>query len=78
MKMAFYPPDSSDLAPSDFYLFGNVKRNLAGLSFESADELLEAVRAALDGIGKGTSQALFLEWIYRLSKCIATNGEFTD
>jgi hypothetical protein len=39
MKSAPHSPSSLDLAPSDFYLFGYVKRCLAGLSFEDADQL---------------------------------------
>jgi histone-lysine N-methyltransferase SETMAR len=43
MKSAPHRPYSPDLAPSDFYLFGYVKRCLAGISFEDADQLLAAV-----------------------------------
>jgi hypothetical protein len=52
MKSAPRPLYSPDLAPSDFYLFGYVKRCLAGLSFEDADQLLEAVEGVLEGIEK--------------------------
>jgi histone-lysine N-methyltransferase SETMAR len=34
MKSAPHPPYSPDLVPSDFYLFGYVKRCLARLSFD--------------------------------------------
>jgi hypothetical protein len=51
-KSAPHPPSSPDLAPSDFYLFGYVKRCLAGLSFEDADRLLAAVEGVLEGIEK--------------------------
>jgi hypothetical protein len=78
MKTAHHPPYSRDIAPSDFYPFGHVKGCLAGLSCESADELFEAVQGALEGIGKGTSQSVFLEWTDSLKKCIATNGEYTE
>jgi hypothetical protein len=30
------------------------------------------------GYWKVTSQAVFLEWMDRLRKCIATNGEYTE
>jgi hypothetical protein len=46
---------------SDFYLFGDVKRCIAGLSFEDADQLLAAAKGLLDGIEKVTLQAVFLE-----------------
>jgi histone-lysine N-methyltransferase SETMAR len=52
MKSAPHPPYSPDLAPSDFYLFGSVKRCLAGLSFEDADQLLTAIEGVLEGIEK--------------------------
>jgi hypothetical protein len=77
MKSVPHPPYSSDLAPSDFDLFGNVKRCLAGLSFENADQLLAAVEAVREGIEKVTLQAVFCEWIDRSRRCIATNGEYT-
>jgi histone-lysine N-methyltransferase SETMAR len=54
MKSAPHPPYSPDLVPSDFYLFGYVKRCLAGLSFEDADQLLAAVEDVLEGIEKMT------------------------
>jgi hypothetical protein len=61
MKSAPHPPYSPDLAPSDFCLFGYVKRGLAGLSFENADQLLAAGEGVLEGIEKVTLQAVFLE-----------------
>jgi hypothetical protein len=77
MKSASHPPYCPDLAPSDFYLFGYVKRCLADLSFENADQLLAAVEGVLEGIEKVTLQAVFLEWMDRSRKCIAPNGEST-
>jgi hypothetical protein len=60
-QLAPHPPHSPDLAPSDFYLFGHVKRCLAGLSFDDADQLLAAVEGVLESIGKMTLQSVFLE-----------------
>jgi hypothetical protein len=74
MKLAPHPPYSPDLAPPDFYLFGYVKRCLAGLSFEDADQPLAVVEGVLKGIEKTTLQAVFLEWMDRSRKCIAANG----
>jgi histone-lysine N-methyltransferase SETMAR len=65
MKSVPHPSYSPDLAPSDFYLFGDVKRCLAGLSFEDADQLLAAVEGVLEGIEKMTLQVAFLEWMDR-------------
>jgi hypothetical protein len=52
MKSAPHPPYSPDLVPSDFDLFGYVKRCLAGLSFEDADQLRAAVEGVLEDIEK--------------------------
>jgi hypothetical protein len=78
MKPVPHPPYSPDLAALDFYLFGYVKRCLAGLSFEDADQLLEAVEGVLECIEKVTLQVVFLESMDRLRKYIATNGEYTE
>jgi hypothetical protein len=78
MKSALHPPYSPDLAPSDFSLFGYVKRCLADLSFEDADQLLAAVEGILEGIEKVTLRAVFLEWMDRLRKCPITDGEHTE
>jgi hypothetical protein len=78
MKSAPHAPHSPDFAPSGFYLFGYVKRCLAGLSFEDVDQLLAAVEGVPEGIKKLTLQAVFLEWMDRSRKCIATNGEHTE
>jgi hypothetical protein len=75
MKLTPHPPYSPDLAPSDFYLFGHVKRCLAGLPFDDADRLLATIEGFIEGIEKVTLQAIFLEWMDRLRKCITTNGE---
>jgi hypothetical protein len=78
MKSAPHPPYCPDLAHSNFYLFGSVKRWLAGLSFEDADRLLATIEGVLAGLEKVTLKAVFLEWMDRLRKCIATNGEHTE
>jgi hypothetical protein len=77
-KSAPHPPGSPDLTPSDFYLFGYVKKCLAGLSFEDADRLLAAVEGVLEALEKVTLQAVFLEWMDRLRKYIAIDWEYTE
>jgi hypothetical protein len=78
MKSMLHPRYSHDLAPSDFYLFGCVTRCLADLSFEDAYQLLAAVEGVPEGIEKVTLQAVFLERMNRLRKCIVTNGKYTE
>jgi hypothetical protein len=52
MKSAPHPPYSPDLASSNFYLFGYVKRCLTGLSFEDADQLLATMEGVPECIEK--------------------------
>jgi hypothetical protein len=43
LRILPHPPDSPDLAPSDFFLFGHVKQSVAGMTFASRDEVFEAI-----------------------------------
>jgi hypothetical protein len=52
LKSAPHPLYSFELAPLDFYLFGYVKRCLAGLSLEDVDQLPAAVEGVREGIEK--------------------------
>jgi hypothetical protein len=44
-------------------------------AFDDADQLPAAAEGVLEDTEKATLQAASLEWIGRLRKCIATNGE---
>jgi hypothetical protein len=61
MTRAPHPPYSPDLAPSDFFLFGAVKRQLSKCSFDHVDDLLTAVQEILDGSDKPTLIKFFEE-----------------
>jgi hypothetical protein len=76
MKQAPYPPSSPDLAPSDFFLFGYVKRKLMEYHAESPSELLIRIRVIFSEIPRETLNAVFLDWIERLRRCIDNNGEY--
>jgi hypothetical protein len=78
MRLVLHPPYSPDLAPWGFCLFIYLKRCPAGLSFEDATQLLAAGEDVLEDVEKVTLRAVFLEWMDRLRKCIATNGEYPE
>jgi hypothetical protein len=78
MTKAHHPPYSPDLAPSDFYLFGYIKRNLSGTSFNEGDELLSAIVDISDFIEKATLNRVFLEWIERLRRCLDISGDYVE
>jgi hypothetical protein len=71
-----HPPYSPDLAPCDFFLFGYLKFMLEGLFFESDEELIAATREIMAGIPRKTFEKVFEEWISRLEKCVALNGDY--
>jgi histone-lysine N-methyltransferase SETMAR len=65
-----HPPYSSDLAPSDYFLFGSLRKALRGRQFTSDQEVKEAVHAWLAAQPK----TLFSEGIRKLvqqwTKCV--------
>jgi hypothetical protein len=50
LKRAPHAPDSTDFAPSDFYLFGSVKHQLQGHEFMEGAELVSAISETLNQI----------------------------
>jgi hypothetical protein len=52
MKRALHPPYSPDLAPSDFFLFGCVKRKLMGYRADSEWEPLVRIGVILAEIAR--------------------------
>ncbi|GFO37851.1 histone-lysine N-methyltransferase SETMAR [Plakobranchus ocellatus] len=45
-----HPAHSPDLAPSDFHLFGPLKRHLGGMAFETEDDLISELRKWFDNL----------------------------
>lgn len=73
-----HPPYSPDLAPSDYHLFLNLKRELGGKRFGSDEEVKNAVQSRLltlagnfyeEGIGKLVS---------RYDKCLNNGGNYVE
>jgi hypothetical protein len=51
---------------------------LAGFEFPDREALLEEVRPILEGIQKVTLDRVFLAWMERLKRYIATNEEYIE
>jgi hypothetical protein len=66
------------LAPSDFpfFLFGYVKGKLMGYRAETPSELFARIRVILAEIPRESLNAVFLEWMERLQKCVQVDGEY--
>jgi hypothetical protein len=64
------PPDSPDLAPCDFLLFGYLKQHLKEKHFTGEDRVIAAVREVFGKIPLHTFQGMMDDWQYRLRWCI--------
>jgi hypothetical protein len=73
-----HPDFSPDLAPSDFFLSGALKGQLAGWTFASADELVEAIHEITSAIPRAQLEKVFLEWGERLQRWISLNGAYVE
>jgi hypothetical protein len=73
-----YPPDSPDLAPRDFLLFGPMKENFSGQPFESVGELFHAVEAFLRGSSAHFWQTVFVEWERRVRISCESGGDYPE
>jgi hypothetical protein len=62
------------VAPSDFFLFGYVKGKLMEFRAETPSELLVRNRVIPAEIPREILNAVFLEWMERLQKCVQVDG----
>jgi hypothetical protein len=69
-------PYSSDLAPSNFFLFSYIKGKLIGYRAQTLSEFLVRIRVILAEIPRETLNAVFLEWMERLQKYMQVDGEY--
>ena len=73
-----HPPYSPDLAPSDYHLFPNLKKSLAGSRYASDDEVMEATEAFLGAQDKAFFQAGIRALEHRWAKCIEREGDYVE
>ena len=71
-----HPPYSPDLAPSDFYLFGRVKKALEGLEFDSPQEVFDKIVEILEEISTEERLAVFQEWQNRCHFVFSNRGKY--
>lgn len=73
-----HPPYSPDLAPSDFFLFPNLKKWLGGQRFMSDDEVITKTEEYFEGF----SSSYYLDGIRRLEKrldkCVELKGDYVE
>ena len=72
------PPDSPDLAPCDFFLFGRLKKPLSGTRYSTRDEVMGKSKMALMAIPQTDYKKCFEDWIKRWHMCVAVDGEYFE
>ena len=70
-----HPPYSPDLAPSDFHLFGPMKKHLGCQTFADDEEVMAAVQSWLKVTLKSFFLKDFRKLVYRWNKCAAKQGD---
>jgi histone-lysine N-methyltransferase SETMAR len=76
LRLASHPSYSSDLAPSDFFLFGYVKERLKEMMFPSYDELFDATGEVVTCIESETLTAVFEHCMERLEWVSKNNDDY--
>ena len=73
-----HPPYSPDLAPSDFFLFKNMKKPLRGRRFASTEEVIGAVDEWCETRPENFFRDGIREVLGRWQKCIAVRGDYVE
>lgn len=73
-----HPPYSPDLAPSDYYLFPNLKKELRGKKFFDDEEVKEAISAHFEGKDKKYFFDGLHKLISRSEKCVKLQGKYIE
>lgn len=73
-----HPPYSPDLAPSDYFLFKNLKKNLRGRRFSTDEEMKDAVNDYFDEQNNNYYFNGMLSLIDKCRKCISVAGDYIE
>ena len=73
-----HPAYSLDLAPSDFFLFLNLKKDIRGLHFRSDEEVVTAVEEWVNGKDPNFFSSGLMALEHRWSKCITLEGNYIE
>jgi histone-lysine N-methyltransferase SETMAR len=75
-KLLEHLPYSPDLAPSDFYLFPQLKLFLAGQRFSSSQEATAAVERYFADLMKNLYSYGIMSLEHHWNKCISPKGDY--
>ena len=67
-----------DLAPSDFFLYPNLKKDICGLHFQSDEEVVTAVEEWVNGKDPDFFSSGLMALEHCRSKCITLEGNYIE
>jgi hypothetical protein len=73
---AQHPPYAPELSPCDFWPFGFLKEKLKDRQLRGVQSLHQAITNLWDQLTFEDAQAVFLEWMNRLSRVVENKGEY--
>ena len=73
-----HPSYSPDLAPSDYFLFPNLKKHLAGKRYESDDDVISAVEDFFEGQEENFYATGIRALQHRWKKCVDRRGNYVE
>ena len=73
-----HPAHLPDLAPSDFFLFSNLKKDIPGCHFRSDEEVVTAVEAWINGKDPDIFSSKLMTLEHRWSKCITLKKNYIE
>ena len=77
-KLIQYPAYSLDLAPSDYFLFPNLKKDICGRHFRSNKEVVAAVEEWVRDKDPSFFSSGLMALEHRWSKCIILEGNYVE
>ena len=77
-ELLSHPLYSPDLAPSEFYLFADLKKMLQGKRFSSDDEVIAATEAYFEAKDKSFYKKGIESLVKRWNDCMAMEDDYFD
>ena len=72
------PAYSLDSSPCDFFLFPKPKKQLSSVQFNDDNEMLTALKQAIDSLTKEDFKNCLEDWFIRIDKCIDAEGPYFE
>ena len=77
-ELLLHPPYSPDLAPSDFFLFSDLKKMPAGTKFCADEEVIEETEAYFEAKDKSYYKNGIEKLYGRYNRCIAREWNYIE